>query len=445
MTSCRLALVTTLALAAACGDETPLGVGADPRFATVAAGPPLIAMDVALGGYHACALGPGGTVYCWGANDSGQLGDGTDLDSPLPVPINGTHRFVALTGGGHHHTCGLDGRGEAYCWGQNWFGQLGDGTTADSHVPVRAAPGILFRSLDAGTYHTCGVSVDGTAYCWGSSGPASLTDDGNAFGAPTPERCDNLLPSYRGSQWPCSPTPVAVPGAFSAVSAGLWSTCGLTGSGEAYCAGWNTLWALGNGTTDHATTMTPVSGGHSFDAIDLGAAVGCGLVGTAAYCWGGGVYRYGAAGNGTLDGSSTPMPVAGGLSFASVHPSGANNIYSHTCGLTIEGAAYCWGVNRFGALGTEATLERCNQWMCSSVPVPVAGDIDFVAVATGLSFSCAVGRNHHVYCWGANSSGQLGDGGLQDSLTPVGVKAPGDRGRRPTDVPPSRARSTPIG
>ncbi len=165
---------------------------------------------------------------------------------------------------------------------------------------------------------------------------------------------------YRGDQWPCSLTPAAIPGAsFSAIDPGIWATCGLDASGAASCTGWHTLWELGNGSNEHATAMTPVGGGRSFDALSLGSLVGCGLVGTAAYCWGGAAFCYGNTGNGSLCGTSTPAPVAGGLNFASVYTSDANNIYAHTCGLTTSGEAYCWGRNVNGELGTDVSgLQR---------------------------------------------------------------------------------------
>jgi alpha-tubulin suppressor-like RCC1 family protein len=246
--------------------------------------------------------------------------------------------------------------GEAYCWGENTMGQLGDGTKTSSNVPVRSAGNLTFTSIDAGAFHTCGVTTAGEAHCWGSNAADNL--DGYALGGPTAEMCDNPDAPYRGDTWPCSPTPIAVSGglSFRSITAGVWATCGIAVSGETYCWGWNQFNELGNGTDVDATAPTLVAGGLSFDDVDFGAVHACGLIGQDAYCWGGAVPAYyGYLGTGTFDPSSTPAAVVGGLHFSTLAPSGGNNIYSFTCGLTLEGAAYCWGASRAGALGTGTT------------------------------------------------------------------------------------------
>ena len=439
MRSRALFLVALLAFAGSCTDQS-VGIEPEVQFANRGRAP-FMASAVAAGAQHACAIGVDRSTYCWGDNAYGQLGDGSNDASLAPVAVAGGHSFVEITSGAHHHTCGLTRSGILWCWGQNPFGQLGDGTTEDSNVPVQAAPSLKFRSVDAGTYHTCGMATDGTAYCWGSNGPLSQSPSlvtGWAFGTPTTTMCDNPAAPYRGAEWHCSLTPVAVPGpAFTSIRAGLWASCGLTASGNAFCAGWNGQWELGNGTADNAPAMTLVSGGLELDALELGALSGCGLVGTSAHCWGQRSFESGVLGSGTMAGSSVPVPVAGGLSFASMHPTDANNIFSHTCGLTTSGKAYCWGNNRFGGLGTEAALVPCSFGVegCASSPVAVAGPNKFVALTTGSNFSCGVAKNLSVYCWGSNVSGQLGDGTQDDQFAPVRVQAPRGRSRRPATVP----------
>ncbi len=125
----------------------------------------------------------------------------------------------------------------------------------------------------------------------------------------------------------------------------------------------------------------------------------------------------------------------GGLRLSSVIPTSANWILTFTCGLTTNGAAYCWGANRNGQLGTDAAgLSTCElagvPFTCSNVPVPVAGGIDFISLATGREFACGAGRNRRTYCWGENDSGQLGDGTTTDQFTPVAVQFPDRSGGR---------------
>jgi alpha-tubulin suppressor-like RCC1 family protein len=301
----------------------------------------------------------------------------------------------------------------------------------------------LFGSLDAGMYHTCGLTEGGTAYCWGANSSllqkfADRNGVGYALGAPTADVCVNPIllidgSPYRGAEWPCSTMPLVVLGGinFRSISSALWSTCGIAVTGETYCWGWNGLDNLGTGTPDYTTAPTLIAGGLAFDDAVLGATGGCGLMDHSAYCWGGHLFDFGYVGSGNFDSSPTPVAVVGGLSFTSVVRSPANNIYGFTCGISSTGKAYCWGANRRGQLGTEvAGLTTCEfegEFPCSSVPVPVAGDLDMIFIATGWQFACGVGRNRAVHCWGANESGQLGDGTYTDRFTPVKL-ADVDRG-----------------
>lgn len=442
----RLLLLTLLGSVAACADQ-PLEPESGPQYSHQegVAVAPLMASAVAAGRRHACAIGVDRRTYCWGHNDVGQLGDATNDVSLTPVPVVGRHVFEELTAG-WEYTCGRTSAGAVWCWGQNGFGQLGNEDTTPSNVPVRAHPELTFTSVDAGTYHACGIATDGSTYCWGSNGPALWGggQDGWAFGAPTTDMCVNPQGNYRGLEWHCSLTPVQVPGPeLTTVDAGLWATCGLTSAGTAYCTGWNTVWGLGNGSTTHAQAMTTVAGGLAFDGIEVGSLVGCGVAASAAYCWGGRLFNNGTTGNGTMDGTSVPAAVVGGLSLTSYLPTDANTIWSHACGLTASGEAFCTGTNRYGALGTEASLEPCAEgggsWTCSSSPVPVAGP-SFTDLATGQEFTCGVGRDRKVYCWGRNDDGQVGDGTTEDRFTPTLVRAPAAGDRRPSVIPPRADR-----
>jgi alpha-tubulin suppressor-like RCC1 family protein len=141
---------------------------------------------VAAGFYHTCGLTVGGLAYCWGDDwDSGTLGIGsTGGLRNSPVPVVGGHRFVSLTAG-TMHSCAVTSGGVAYCWGNNWSGQLGDGSITCRNVPVVVAGGFAFASLTAGEYHTCGVTTGGDAYCWGANGAGQL-GVGTTTGRPTP-------------------------------------------------------------------------------------------------------------------------------------------------------------------------------------------------------------------------------------------------------------------
>ena len=190
--------------------------------------------------------------------------------------MQGNLVFAGVSGGGNH-TCSITTSAAAYCWGRNFSGQLGDGSTRDATTPVPVSGGLAFQSIDAGAFHTCGLTATSEAYCWGLNFFGQLGDDNS------PNNSD---------------TPVLVQGGltFATVSAGgvhnsNTGTCGLTTSGEAYCWGDNRYGQLGDGAGGSAGDLSPipvgVTGGLTFQSVNVGGNHVCGLATTAvAYCWG---------------------------------------------------------------------------------------------------------------------------------------------------------------
>jgi alpha-tubulin suppressor-like RCC1 family protein len=200
------------------------------------------------------------------------------------------------------------------------------------------------------------------------------------------------------------------------VSAGYYHNCGLGMDALIYCWGANFDGQLGDGTTTDRLTPTVIRGGRSFRQVRAGPTNTCGVTTTnAAYCWG--TNRYGQIGNGTSGYAArrvTPTAVLGGLQFTAVTPGGG-----HTCGVTTGDRAYCWGHNAFGQLGDGTTTKRLT-------PVAVSGGLNFKpGVSTGYSHTCGVTTGGEAYCWGFNASGgQLGDGTTTNRSTPVAVVGP---------------------
>ena len=127
-------------------------------------------VQISTGDYHTCALTSRGAAYCWGNNFSGELGDGTTSNASSPQAVIGGLRLASISAG-YEFTCGLTTRGAAYCWGDNLYGELGDGTTTDSGVsgPQAVIGGLKFASIQPGAFHTCGLTSRGAAYCWGAN------------------------------------------------------------------------------------------------------------------------------------------------------------------------------------------------------------------------------------------------------------------------------------
>ncbi len=140
--------------------------------------------QVSTSGLAACGVTTSGAAYCWGDNDFGTVGNGTTDSSAVPVPVSGGLTFTAVSVG-ERHACGLTAAGAAWCWGLNNSGQLGDGTTTTSTVPVPVSGGLAFTALAAGAVHTCGVTAGGAVYCWGANESRQLGYSGAAASVPT--------------------------------------------------------------------------------------------------------------------------------------------------------------------------------------------------------------------------------------------------------------------
>lgn len=295
--------------------------------------------DISAGDNHTCAVTAGGGVQCWGDNDYGQLGDGSDVDQPAPVGVAGLATGVRAVAAGSTHTCALTAAGGVKCWGGNGWGQLGDGTTTDPSAPVDVvglASGV--QAIWAGQSHTCALTAAGGLKCWGNNVSVQLGD---------------------GTTEPFRATPVDVVGLTSGVqsaAAHTDHTCAVTTGGGLKCWGYNETGQLGNGTTEASLAPTDVTGLTSgIQAIAAGRDHTCALTtGGGVKCWGANVQ--GQLGDGTNTDRLTPADVVGLGSGVQMIDTGA----WHTCAATDSGGAKCWGSNDHGQLGNGAMTSQSN-------------------------------------------------------------------------------------
>ena len=349
----------------------------------------LVFASVGVGGAESCGVTTHGAAYCWGARTAARR----------PVVVPGGHSFASLSV--EDHICGVTTDGDAYCWGFASSGELGDGTEIEvRETPVAVSGGLTFTSVSAGENHTCGLTANGIAYCWGSNRSGQLGTEAE------------LRPCERDSRWGCSATPVVVAGGlrFASLSAGLDHTCAVNQDGTVYCWGSNGHGQLGDGTTTDRSMPNMGVSGYTFASVSSGGNYTCGVTPSGtAYCWGRNFS--GQLGDGTTIDQSRPVAVSGGLAFASVS---AGRYY--TCGVTTTGSAYCWGFNEYGQLGNGGTSYRA-----TTTPVAVAGGLTFASVSARRNHTCGVTTDGVAYCWGWNVRGQLGNGRTDDSYIPVRV------------------------
>jgi hypothetical protein len=283
---------------------------------------------------------------------------------------------------GRGHACAPTPAGAAYCWA--WAGgggETGQGTGGDASSPAPVAGGLAFRQVEAGFGQSCGVAVDGRAHCW-------------------------------GRDYTTSPTPVGAGIAFRSVTLGPEQVCGVSTGDEAYCWGRGPSGELGIGDASGAAGPTPVAGGIAFRSLAAGSGYTCGLTPAGrAYCWG--ANASGQLGTGAAAASRTPAPVAGELAFRSI----AAGVL-HTCAVATDGRAWCWGSNLLGELGTGELQQGSTP---TRAPVAVRGDARFTSVAVGSRHGCALAEDGAAWCWGDNAEGQLGTGTASGSPVPARV------------------------
>ena len=380
--------------------------------------PGVVSQQIAIGD-ASCALKTDGIMSCWGTNTSGQLGDNTTTSKSLPVQVLGVGGAgvladVSAIDTESVNTCALKTDGTVYCWGDNLYGQVGDGTTTDRNTPVqvRGVGGAGFLTnisqISVGYAVACAVKTDKTAYCWGLNGVGQLGD-----GTTTDRN-----------------TPVQVRGVGGAgsladvlqISAGANHTCALKNDGTVYCWGSNTFGQLGDGTNTSRNTPVQVKGvlgAGSLTNISQISATGnetCALKNDGTvYCWG--HNSSGQLGDGTTTNRNTPVQVKGVLGAGFL--TGVSQIsdgYGHVCAVKNDGTAYCWGTNTDAQLGQNDFVQRNTP---AQVRVSGAGFLTGVSqISAGSGYTCALRIDGSVYCGGKNDKGQLGQNNTISPLTP---------------------------
>jgi alpha-tubulin suppressor-like RCC1 family protein len=354
------------------------------------------ATAVVVGARHACALTAAGTVFCWGDNSDGQLGDGTTDQRNAPVAVTGLANPVVAIAAGDQHTCALDSTGAVMCWGSNGSDALGDGSSAAMRSKPGPVPGLTgVTAIGAGGSSTCALTASG-AECWGANGFGQL-GDGTSMNRSMPVATMGLVGG-------------AFAGAYS-LAPSADHTCIIASNGSVECAGDDTNGALGNGGNVSVPSFVSSGVTNSATAVASGIAVSCALTSDGSVqCWGFG--GDGELGNGDIGTSEMPVPVSNLTAVTSIAVG-----FHHACAVA-AGAVSCWGDLAVASL--DAGLDDGGA-ASESTPVPITGISDTVTAVAAGGGTCALTTAGAVLCWGDNTYGQIGDGTTDPRPTPVAV------------------------
>lgn len=349
-----VATITATATASGTGFvSTTLSATTQAYIATIQ---PHIRTSITAGRNSTCVLKLSGQAFCWGWNVNGQLGDGTKTDRFAPTAVVGGLNFTEIAQG-YWHGCAIAVDSKAYCWGAGGNGRLGTADTVTRLSPAAVAGNMLFSSIDAGGVHSCGITTTNNAYCWGYNRDAELGDGTGQ------------------ERW--IPTAVNAPGqTFSSISLGHESTCALRSDLKMYCF-------YGTGVLDE-------QGGAIVPQMANGGVGRCILSPRGQVsCW----HPF-----------NTPRtdlhPYLDGFVFKSI----ALSDKAFLCGITPANDAYCWGAGESGQIGDGSSTGRV-------LPGLVAGGLKWKEISLGEAHACGITVSDVVYCWGSNSNGQLGTTG----------------------------------
>ncbi len=326
---------------------------------------------LSLGGFHSAVIKADGSLWMWGSNYHGALGNGTEENSSVPIQIMEDVSAVSL---GYQHSAAIKADGSLWMWGDNQSGELGNGTSQNSNTPIKIMDDVSAVSL--GDYHSAAIKTDGSLWMWG----------------------DNQSGELGNGTMKDSRTPIKIMDDVSVVSLGAEHSAAIKTDGSLWMWGSNGSWELGDGTT--LCSDTPIKIMENVSAVSLGA--NC----SAAIKTDGSLWVWGE-GRGIVLGSRVPIQIMEDVSVVSL---GAG----HSAAIKTDSSLWMWGSNYYGALGNGTD---------SSVPMQIMENVS--AVSLGVSHSAAIKNDGSLWMWGNNSYGKLGNGTEENSLIPIQIMPPG--------------------
>ncbi len=350
---------------------------------------------IAAGGFHSLAIDEEGNLWAWGANDKGQLGDGTTSRRLTPVPIMEGTKFKEIVA--TNHSLAIDEEGNLWAWGYNSDGQLGNGGSGNITVskapcqtePVQIKSGTKFKKIAASNWHSLAIDEDGNLWVWGMNHIGQL--------------------GAGGTTDKTTPVQVMVGTKFKGIAAAAYDSLAIDEEGNLWGCGVNTEGELGDGTTTSRKSYIKIKSGTKFKEATMGEIRTSFTIDEGGNLWASGDNNYGTLGDGTTTDRKSPIQIKSGTFFKKV-----SAFDRHTLAIDEEGNLWVWGNIATNGLGDGTTTSRKS-------PVQIKSGTKFKEIAAGGVHSLAIDETGNLWAWGNGASGALGDGATSVRLTPVQI------------------------
>lgn len=406
--------------------NTPVQISADTTWASVACGD-----------YHSVARRTDGTLWAWGRNNSGQLGDGSQTNRLSPVQISVGSTWSAVTCGGSC-TLAIRSDGTLWAWGANYFGSLGDGTNTLRTTPTQVGLLNTWATVSAGQYHSAAIRTDGTLWAWGNNATAQVGDGTTTSrGSPVQvgtatswaqvscggshsmaRRSDGTLWAWGSNEFGqlgdgtraqrATPVQISVETDWSALACGMGHTLAMRAQGTLWAWGDSTSLQLGDESAQPRGNMERVGTETTWTSGSAGEGHTAVLRANGTL-WTWGMNSSGQLGDGTMISRHAPQQMGSTTNWTKVECGDA-----HTAALKSDGSLWLWGDNGFGRLGNGTSTD-------SSIPLQIGAGSTWKDVACGLGHTAAVRTNGTLWAWGYNTYGQVGDGTTTSRNVPVQI------------------------